>query len=1226
MAHFVIEQTRERHINKFNINGFDYKVKVEVTDRDITYPEAMQNLHNVLSEILAHLMDSVQPHHMVRLSIFSPLLHHEIWVPFMRADLLDVNRILTEVERVLQSNDEWLFDQFFITFVHAPIPGGGGKQSQVLTKYLHNKRCIIQVPSDSLNMCCARAIVTAIAKVDGNPHYEIIRKGRDVQSNLALKLQQTAQIPIGKVCSIEEFEKFQIAIGRDYQLYVYSRDYFNCCIFKGKEFAEKQVYLYHAENHFSVITSMSAFLEKTYFCKQCQLGYDHKASHTCKNGCSCCKMATKCSFTDWKLCENCHRYFVSEECYNNHITQDICKYIQCCNDCGQTFHKYHKHICGVKYCKYCRAEKPVSHTCYIQPLKQKKPSPEQPYIFFDFECLLDEENKHVPNLCVAHKVCGRCMTVPMNDMMYQCECEREQFIFKGESTLTDFCEFLFSGNHHKSIVISHNGGAYDVHLILPYIHNLGIKPTLIQNGKKILCLEACGLKFIDSINFFNTSLAKLPAIFGIQELAKGFFPHLFSTKQNQHYKGPIPEASFFDPDGMKPEKRSEFLAWYQDQILFDYQVDLEKYCISDVDILQRCCGKFRQIFMENTNNMEPFTTSITIASACNNVYRTLFLQDEEIAIIPSHGYNPDKQSVIAMCWLHWMEQTLNVKIKNAFSGGESILGGIKVDGLDTEGTIYQFQGCFWHGCERCYENQNTINPVNGQTMRDLRQKTRRTTERLRDRGYTVLEQWECDFRKEIKENEALGDFFAEYEPYKPLNPRDAFFGGRTNAIQLFYEAKDNEHIGYVDFTSLYPWVCKYGLFPLGHPDVYYGDSIPSKVTGLVRVKILPPRDLFHPVLPVRINKKLMFPLCKTCAEQCVQTPCTHTDEERAITGTWVTLEVEKAVEMNYIILESYVAWHFPKTTQYNSTTQQGGLWASYINLWLQQKQQADGYPSWCHTEQDKQKYISDYYKHEGIHLDPQHIERNEGLRSLCKLMLNSHWGKFGQNPQKKKIVYISDPKTYVEMMMDDKIQVCDIDYVNQEHIALHYQTVGEFVEPLPNTNVVLAAFVTAQARLRLYEVLHALGDRVLYFDTDSVIYVHKENEWNPPTGDFLGQLKDEVGGNAITAFCSGGAKNYAFTMANGESVCKIRGFTLNQRNSVKLNFETMKDLIMTPGEFDRCAEHKTVYTIEEPYKIVRHDSGIKTVSQNKQYRLVYDKRILVKETLKTYPYGWTGRV
>jgi len=70
----------------------------------------------------------------------------------------------------------------------------------------------------------------------------------------------------------------------------------------------------------------------------------------------------------------------------------------------------------------------------------------------------------------------------------------------------------------------------------------------------------------------------------------------------------------------------------------------------------------------------------------------------------------------------------------------------------------------------------------------------------------------------------------------------------------------------------------------------------------------------------------------------------------------------------------------------------------------------------------------------------------------------------------------------------------------------------------------------------------------------------------------------------------------------------------------------MKDLIMTPGEFDRCAEHKTVYTIEEPYKIVRHDSGIKTVSQNKQYRLVYDKRILVKETLKTYPYGWTGRV
>lgn len=49
MANFFIQQMRERRINKFNINGFDYKVKVNMTTDDITYAEAWQNLHNVLS-------------------------------------------------------------------------------------------------------------------------------------------------------------------------------------------------------------------------------------------------------------------------------------------------------------------------------------------------------------------------------------------------------------------------------------------------------------------------------------------------------------------------------------------------------------------------------------------------------------------------------------------------------------------------------------------------------------------------------------------------------------------------------------------------------------------------------------------------------------------------------------------------------------------------------------------------------------------------------------------------------------------------------------------------------------------------------------------------------------------------------------------------------------------------------------------------------------------------
>ncbi len=41
-------------------------------------------------------------------------------------------------------------------------------------------------------------------------------------------------------------------------------------------------------------------------------------------------------------------------------------------------------------------------------------------------------------------------------------------------------------------------------------------------------------------------------------------------------------------------------------------------------------------------------------------------------------------------------------------------------------------------------------------------------------------------------------------------------------------------------------------------------------------------------------------------------------------------------------------------------------------------------------------------------------------------------------------------------------------------------------------------------RLKLYSVLEKLQDRVLYFDTDSVIFTHKEGEYMPSMGDYLG--------------------------------------------------------------------------------------------------------------------------
>ena len=65
-------------------------------------------------------------------------------------------------------------------------------------------------------------------------------------------------------------------------------------------------------------------------------------------------------------------------------------------------------------------------------------------------------------------------------------------------------------------------------------------------------------------------------------------------------------------------------------------------------------------------------------------------------------------------------------------------------------------------------------------------------------------------------------------------------------------------------------------------------------------------------------------------------------------------------------------------------------------MFLQMKTQASGYPSNVTTCEQKNEYIRQYEKHEGVCLDPNKIEHNPGLRSIGKLALNSFYGKFGQ--------------------------------------------------------------------------------------------------------------------------------------------------------------------------------------------------------------------------------------
>ena len=226
--------------------------------------------------------------------------------------------------------------------------------------------------------------------------------------------------------------------------------------------------------------------------------------------------------------------------------------------------------------------------------------------------------------------------------------------------------------------------------------------------------------------------------------------------------------------------------------------------------------------------------------------------------------------------------------------------------------------------------------------------------------------WNANGRASSKKTPDVASFIADLDPQSPLNPRKAFYRGRTNAIQLYHQAVGDEEIHYNDYTSLYPWVNKYGTYPTGHPTIIYEP----------RTTVLPPTDLLHPVLPYRHEEKFTFPLCCSCVKENMSkqlmertTVCEHTDDQRTLTGTWCTPELE-AVRRGYTIIHVHEIWHFP--------TSQTGLFADYVTTWLKRKQEANGWPANCTTGEQRTSHITAYAHREGIELNPANTVKNNG--------------------------------------------------------------------------------------------------------------------------------------------------------------------------------------------------------------------------------------------------------
>ena len=92
-------------------------------------------------------------------------------------------------------------------------------------------------------------------------------------------------------------------------------------------------------------------------------------------------------------------------------------------------------------------------------------------------------------------------------------------------------------------------------------------------------------------------------------------------------------------------------------------------------------------------------------------------------------------------------------------------------------------------------------------------------------------------------------------------------------------------------------------------------------------------------------------------------------------------------------------------------------------------------------------------------------------------------GKFAQRSGLSQTKIHDDPAEVYKLLQSDTVTVDNIRLINEEIVEVTYKEEEAFVKVNPKTNVVVAAFTTCHARLKLYEVLEKLGHRSMYLDT-----------------------------------------------------------------------------------------------------------------------------------------------
>ncbi|KAI1302111.1 hypothetical protein HDE_02635 [Halotydeus destructor] len=679
--------------------------------------EAIKNA--IWSMVQTSVTSSVKQDDQIRIALSNAKHNTNVNLPFMRYGNMTVDDVFHHIKRFAQSKRAFFADgDLTVDVIHVNMPSGGGYAKRKNTiidfrTWMHNSQRVIQVEGDG--NCCARAICVAKARLDQISDWkQVCRKKSLKQTAAASRLQRKANVDISSgECGYEALKRYQDTLGSNYQLLVVAAATPNTFLFKGPpaELPENQVCIIYNEGHYDALISIRAYLQCSYWCPKCCVGYNDKRKHNCVGRCDCCFSNIVCEAAAKLHCQSCNRDFNGETCFENHKTNNICNTMFRCKGCKKLIKSAKLlHKCNHFKCRTCKLTVPYgNHECFVEPrdlaeLHQQDMEP-RIYLFYDFEAAQQEADNgrklHVVDLVFALTVCDKCWIPVRKTRDINCQsCGSMSKLIHGVDTVQSFCDWVFNdveqfcrGIEKKSskpnsrvikvYCVAHNAKSYDCQFVLRKMLEQRRVPKIIKNGSKILLMEAGRFRFIDSLNFLPMPLSSFAKSFSLPQ-HKDFFPHDYHTL-DKLYIGPTtwPAKGYYNTDRMSFKEKQDFDEWYEQQKEkpFDILKEMDFYCRKDVEVLMSGFMCFRDIFRSITE-LDPTTRQITVSGAVMEAYRAKYLKPKTIAVTPIHGYEPKRiQSYIACVWLDYMETQVHQSIRREVKVGPYFADGILKESL-----------------------------------------------------------------------------------------------------------------------------------------------------------------------------------------------------------------------------------------------------------------------------------------------------------------------------------------------------------------------------------------------------------------------------------------------------------------------------------------------------------------------------------------------------------------